>query len=272
MGIAGAKIAPVCFFCAASIRYYNGDAGCRRASWYSGDHARGSEKVRLRMRTCPVCGATYQNHVPICAKDGAMLVTARRFPRWVRETLPIALAVVAIGAGIIFAFYVSRSKDERIKTEQEARDNAAREQEERNRQALEQSARDEYARPTWTDPDTGLIWTKSENSMDVNWKQATDYCQGLRLAGNSDWRLPTIEELQGIYDPYVDIPGRWTTGSSVTWHVKGNLRLSGWHWSSSRGAASGEAWRFYFDVGERYSSRLGFSSHGRALCVRRSGE
>ena len=57
----------------------------------------------------------------------------------------------------------------------------------------------------WTDPDTNLIWTKVDNGSDVTWQQANAYCANLHLAGNSDWRLPTIDELQGLYDPRANI-------------------------------------------------------------------
>jgi serine/threonine protein kinase len=77
----------------------------------------------------------------------------------------------------------------------------------------------------------------------------------------SGWRLPTIDDLQGIYDPSADVDGR---------HVKGNLKLTGWIWSRSQGDASGEAWGFAFYARTRLSFPLGNSGYGRALCVRRS--
>jgi len=120
----------------------------------------------------------------------------------------------------------------------------------------------------WTDPATGLTWTKADNGSDVNWNQATDYCSSLRLGGYSDWRLPTTDELQDIYDPAIDIPGYWSTGIADTWHVKGNLKLSGVHWSSTQKNAK-EAWWVNFDSGKRISSRLSDSVSDRALCVRR---
>jgi hypothetical protein len=120
----------------------------------------------------------------------------------------------------------------------------------------------------WTDPATGLTWTKSDNGSDVNWNQAIAYCSNLRLGGYSDWRLPTIDELQDIYDPGIDIPGQWPGGDAITWHVKGNLNLTTWEWSSSLKNAR-EAWLFYFANGMRYSLRLSESSTDRALCVRR---
>jgi hypothetical protein len=114
---------------------------------------------------------------------------------------------------------------------------------------------------SWTDPVTGLTWTKQDNGSDVNWNQAIAYCANLRLGGYTDWRLPTIDELQDIYDANANVDG---------YHVKGNLKLSEyWQWSSSSGNASGEAWRFTFSHGGRISGPLGFSGGKRALCVRR---
>jgi flagellar biosynthesis GTPase FlhF len=126
---------------------------------------------------------------------------------------------------------------------------------------------------TWTDPATGLMWTKKDNGRDVTWQQAMNYCQSLQLAGHADWQLPTIDELQGIHDASVNIPGTWV-GNNATWHVKGNLQLSGRDWSSSsspRGNAYGEAWNFAFPNGIRDPFELGYGYGTRALCVRRSG-
>lgn len=123
-----------------------------------------------------------------------------------------------------------------------------------------------------TDPATGLMWTRSDNGSDVNWSQAAAYCANLQLGGYSGWRLATIDELQAIYDPSVDIPGVCCNGNAVSWHVKGKLHLSGAHWSNSQGNAPGETWVFIFLTGKRVSGLSGNSQFGRALCVRRSGE
>jgi hypothetical protein len=114
---------------------------------------------------------------------------------------------------------------------------------------------------TWTDPSTGLMWARKDNGRDVSWQQATDYCRNLQLASHSDWRLPTIDELKGIYDPNVHVTGL---------HVKGNLKLSNWEWSSSPGNASGEALGLRFDNGQRYSGPPDGSDGLSALCVRGS--
>jgi hypothetical protein len=56
------------------------------------------------------------------------------------------------------------------------------------------------AASTWTDPATSLMWTMRDNGSNVNWSEATLYCQTLSLGGRAVWRLPNIDELQGIYD------------------------------------------------------------------------
>lgn len=138
--------------------------------------------------------------------------------------------------------------------------------------------RDAQVNGYWTDPSSGLRWAGKDNGKDVNWHQAMKYCQNLRLAGFSDWRIATIDELLGIYDKSAEAPGRDGQGTS-TWHVKGNLYLTGMQWSSSQrmndqGGPDGFAWYFDFMNGRRndedagrFSGRL--ANYGkRALCVR----
>jgi len=57
---------------------------------------------------------------------------------------------------------------------------------------------------------TGLMWQKdtadanNDQSSDVNdnirWCQALDYCESLSFAGHSDWRLPSLRELETTID------------------------------------------------------------------------
>lgn len=135
------------------------------------------------------------------------------------------------------------------------------------------------ARGYWLDPATGLMWTGKDNGKDINWHKAVKYCRDLRLAGYSDWRLAELAELQGIFDSSANAPGLMGPsgkGSPATWHVKGNLFLTGNQWSSQRlddrGRPSGYAWRFDFNEGRSFDGdELSFSTNKRALCVRRSG-
>jgi hypothetical protein len=117
--------------------------------------------------------------------------------------------------------------------------------------------------PNWTDPATGLMWTKKNNGSDVTWQQASNYCQNLTLAGYSGWKLPTIDELDSIYD-----------GTVLGLNVKGGILTGIMDWSSTVGNPSGEAWIVGFaTIGDhRGHVPIDAVKFMRALCVRRSGE
>ena len=142
--------------------------------------------------------------------------------------------------------------------------------------AVKPAEADVALHPTWTDPATGLMWARKDNGSDVDWNQASAYCSNLQLAGYSGWRLPTIEELQGLDDPSVSVKTVFDYGA-VNVYVKGNLKLTGWHWSSSQGDAPGKPWQVAWDFhfgNEKPGNGfpLSFSYSMRALCVRPSGE
>ena len=112
-----------------------------------------------------------------------------------------------------------------------------------------------------TDPETGLMWTREDNGEDIDWQRANKYAENLELAGYSDWRLPTIDELEKLYDP---------KGGNEH-NIRKPFRLTGWWvWSSTK-EGSDSAWYFYFGDGSRVPFLLAFSNNPRALCVRRSG-
>ena len=107
--------------------------------------------------------------------------------------------------------------------------------------------RETQARGYWIDPSAGLMWSGKDNGKDVSWKGAVKYCRDLRLAGYTDWRLATLAELKTIYVPNANAPGLAGKESPFTYHVKGNLFLTGDEWSSERdyddrGHPSGYDW------------------------------
>ncbi len=51
---------------------------------------------------------------------------------------------------------------------------------------------------TVTDNATGLMWQKATLGP-MNWNTAMSYASSLFLGGYSDWRLPSRDELQGLY-------------------------------------------------------------------------
>jgi hypothetical protein len=133
----------------------------------------------------------------------------------------------------------------------------------------------------WIDPSTRLMWAGKDNGKDVSWHKAMKYCRDLRLAGYSDWRLATLGDLEGIYDKGTNAPGLMGPsgkGTASTWHVKGNLFLTGDQWSSNRlvddrGHPSGYAMRFDFNEGRVFNDdELSFHTNKRALCVRGPGK
>jgi Protein of unknown function (DUF1566) len=138
-------------------------------------------------------------------------------------------------------------------------------------------AQETQVRGYWIDPSTGLMWAGKDNGKDVNWDKARKYCRNLRLAGYSDWRLATIDELKGIYDKNAKAPGLGGKHGDqpFAFHVKGNLFLTGQQWSSTQrrddsGRPIGFAW--FFDFLNSTSWRDPDDHEKCALCVRRSGE
>ena len=136
------------------------------------------------------------------------------------------------------------------------------------------------ASSTWNDPRTGLMWTREDNGSDVDWTQANAYCSKLRVAGYKGWRLPTLEELQGIHDPSIDARKMVSHGVTHDVHVRGNLKLTGSEWSSSLGDGAGTPWQWawWFNFGDAGRGDdaadkpghtfITFDFSMRALCVR----
>jgi hypothetical protein len=114
-----------------------------------------------------------------------------------------------------------------------------------------------------------LMWTVRDNGSKVNWNEAKAYCEACRVGGYSDWRMPTIEELKGLY---VAGNSQVTRDSSFPAHIaKPFVLTTPWLWSSTLDGSS-SAFYFYFSSGGRYSYVLTSRDNRRVLCVRRSGE
>ena len=61
---------------------------------------------------------------------------------------------------------------------------------------------------TVIDASTGLIWQKKSDGIERNWQNAKWYCEGMRIGGYSDWKLPSRDELEmgfkvkHLFDPF----------------------------------------------------------------------
>lgn len=60
---------------------------------------------------------------------------------------------------------------------------------------------------TVTDHETQLMWKQTDSYQDsskwMNWFEALEYIRKLndeKFAGHSNWRLPTLDEAEGLYD------------------------------------------------------------------------
>ena len=159
---------------------------------------------------------------------------------------------------------------ERDRVEQQHKDAAAaekRKQEEEARQAEQAAQKKREAAAVaeapsvdvWRDPTTGLMWAKRDNGSDVTWVQADQYCRAFGGGGYHDWRLPTMNELEPLFDKNRPEAG----------NIRSPLTVTGWWvWSSEKGGSS-EAWNFDFFSGHRHWNSLGYSPNHGALCVRR---
>lgn len=97
------------------------------------------------------------------------------------------------------------------------------------------------------DPVTGYVWS-SPAPKDLNWNEATSYCEKLNEGGKSDWMLPTLNVLKTII-------------------VKGKSKFgdTGLFWSSSSNVEDG-AWGIGFGMGSIFGN--GRSSKHGVRCVR----
>lgn len=115
----------------------------------------------------------------------------------------------------------------------------------------------------WEDGSTGLSWAVEDNGSDVNYSQANAYCESLTLGGHTDWRLATLEELEGLYDRNL----------KKQYKAKGSVNLQSANvWSGSKNSL-GDSWMFNFGYGGSSISSGGgggCGAVGRALCTRRA--
>lgn len=142
-------------------------------------------------------------------------------------------------------------------------------------------AKDTQERGYWIDPSTALMWPARDNGKRVSWHKAKKYCHNLRLAGYSDWRLPSIDELHGLVN--LDVYATEHIGSrdifhwNVTLQVNGGLLLTAdRYWSSSpvppAAKHPSKFWSFNFRDGrtqDGWEDLLEGDTMG-ALCVRKS--
>lgn len=98
---------------------------------------------------------------------------------------------------------------------------------------------------TVTDNLTQLVWQQLPNSTALTWEQALVYAEELNFAGQTDWRLPNIKELQSLSDYSIANPsvnsvffsaiGVHNYWSSTTLKPNSTNPASAWYWSTQFG-------------------------------------
>ncbi|MCP4698054.1 MAG: DUF1566 domain-containing protein, partial [Gammaproteobacteria bacterium] len=93
---------------------------------------------------------------------------------------------------------------------------------------------------TVTDGVKNLTWQRTQSNAELNWSEANDYCANLVLAGLSEWRLPSIKELQQLIDysqvnPAANATLFPNTNNAAYWSNSGSLNTPGFIWIAHLG-------------------------------------
>lgn len=120
----------------------------------------------------------------------------------------------------------------------------------------------------------GLMWAARSNGEDVPWEPANEYCDTLELGGYDDWRLPTLDELESVYDASAEengyIASPLVLDGCCLWSSTSLADLSAADAGLRGGQRDGPEsyfWGLLYDGGIRYYSILYFPD-GQAQCVR----
>jgi hypothetical protein len=120
-----------------------------------------------------------------------------------------------------------------------------------------------YDDGTVLDTRSGLMWAAKDNGADINWQGAKSYYENYRGGDYTDWRMPTQDELAGLYDQ--DKTYRSACGADV--HLTELIRLTcTWVWASETRVSS--AANLNFGHGSRYWLPQFGGIDSRALPVR----
>ena len=112
----------------------------------------------------------------------------------------------------------------------------------------------------WKDSATGLTWATKDNGMPISPAEGRSYCSS-KKTGGIEWRLPTIDEVEGIYDAKI----------TKQYKIKGTIELSEACVLTGSTNRSGDTFTFCFNSGSRnIGGGGGCGTTSLALCV--SGE
>ena len=114
---------------------------------------------------------------------------------------------------------------------------------------------------------TSLIWSGGNlNNERMEWTDAKAACAALTLCEQSDWRLPTVEELFSLADRSRFSPAIDTAFFPMT--------KSNWYWSSTPDASSPAdyAWFVNFNYGDANVNNQSNAAFVRAVRAARASQ
>lgn len=83
-----------------------------------------------------------------------------------------------------------------------------------------------YDNGTVLDTGTNLMWASKDNGANIGWEDAKKYCENYRAGGYTDWRMPTQEELAGLYDATETNTNPPTAGCGGSYRITSLIHLT----------------------------------------------
>jgi predicted Holliday junction resolvase-like endonuclease len=124
-----------------------------------------------------------------------------------------------------------------------------------------------YGNGTVLDTRTNLMWAGKDNGANISWQDAKSYCENYRGGGYTDWRMPTQDELAGLYDTAITNTNPPAEGCSGGYHLTNLINLTcccPWA-SETRGSTAAN---FGFSNGPRHWLDQSYVGSIRVLPVR----
>ncbi|MFA5324367.1 MAG: OmpA family protein [Smithella sp.] len=118
-----------------------------------------------------------------------------------------------------------------------------------------------YEDGTVWDTKTNLLWAARDNGSNINWEDARLYCENYSGGDSKDWRMPTKDELKGLYN-------RLIFGNNG-YHLTQLITLTGsFPWTSDVQGSQAAVVAFGYDYDVWFRESQTHKSRNRALPVR----
>jgi hypothetical protein len=83
-----------------------------------------------------------------------------------------------------------------------------------------------YDDNTVLDTKTNLMWAAKDNGVNINWSDARKYCDSYKGGDYDNWRMPTKDELEELYDSSITNTSPPTGECSGGYHLTNLIHLT----------------------------------------------